>query len=195
MSTTDTTMSDYTWNIFLKHALPTLKSISIELKILSDCLEEKYIQVDEPLPPDSRDARFMSKFLQVANRIDEVMYEAQNDTILYGQNFSQQLPHSQGGYSGHQQFQQPNAMATQHQQTPYCSLCYGEDYPHPTHNCNLFPTPYEKRCELIHMGSCPNCTRQHHQQEECPSHLSCIYHPGERHYTWLCPGQAASVPL
>ena len=192
MSLSNNDFADFHWEHFLNYGFPALKSIFHELVGIETSLEEPFLQEDEPLPqPSTRHGRVISKLSQMVNVIKEVIDETQIDAAQNRQNYLQQPLH-QGGNSGHQQ---QNATASQHQQMPYCSLCYDEDYPHPTHNCPHFPTPYEKRCEFIHMGSCPNCTRQHHQLEECPSHLSCIFHPGERHYTWLCPGHPASVPL
>ena len=117
------------------------------------------------------------------------------------QSLPQQHPHCQGKISGHQQrIQQPNAMS-QHQvgsysqPMPHCSLCNGQDFPHPTHNCHLFPTPQEKRDQLTQLERCSDCTREWHSHWQCPSYLSCTFHPGETHYTWLCPGHAATGPL
>ena len=128
----------------------------------------------------------------------------------------QQHPHSQWKTPGHHQFNhqssalpaqhqqfnhQPSPLTPQHQlgsygqQSPYCSLCHGQDFPHLTHHCHLFPTPFEKRTRLIQLGRCPNCTREQHTHSQCPSYLSCMYHPGETHYTWLCQGHAATGPL
>ena len=74
----------------------------------------------------------------------------------------------------------------------WCSLCYNkenEDYAHHTHQCPYFPTSQEKREVFITTGRCPDCARPEHQGVQCPWHLSCDIHPGERHYTWLCYGQ------
>ena len=76
---------------------------------------------------------------------------------------------------------------------PECSLCYNEnDHPHPTHHCPHFPTPQEKREEFLSTNRCPNCTREEHPGFQCPGHLSCLFHPGERHYTWLCRNQTST---
>ena len=72
--------------------------------------------------------------------------------------------------------------------TVWCSLCVDDSSSHPTHSCPYFTTISAKRNRLISIDRCPDCTRlnQNHPNSSCPSHLSCQFHPGERHYTWLC---------
>ena len=159
---------------------------------------------DEATLQSKHPPTFLSHYNQATEEDSEDEYEdetTQNQAQLL-HSIPQQHPHYQGNISGHQKnYQQPNAMTSQHQVSTYnqpmpnCSLCQGQDFPHPTHHCHLFPTPYEKGAQLIQLGRCPSCTREQHPQSPCPYYLSCAFHPGERHYTWLCQGQAATGPL
>ena len=161
------------------------------------------IQDDEAIMQGKNLTSFLSHYGQAKEEEsdDESEDETAQSPTQLPQSLPQQHPHPQGKISGHQQiFQQPNAMKSQHQVSysqpmPLCSLCHDQDFPHPTHNCHLFPTPYEKRTQLTQLGKCPSCTREQHPQSPCPYYLSCAYHPGVRHYTWLCPEQAATGPL
>ena len=77
--------------------------------------------------------------------------------------------------------------------TVWCSLCYNEEsLPHASHHCPWYITPEEKRYLLLSTERCPNCARSEHPGYPCPDYLNCQFHPGERHYTWLCYGHTDS---
>ena len=193
---------DDAWEDFREYASPKLKSVLREIGILGETLHEPFFHEDQPLPlPSSRYSRVMSKLTHLIKGIKEVIHETQIDTTQYGQ-YSLQQPVHQGGNSGHQQISQHRgATPTQYQtfsgnqQTPDCSLCNMDTFPHNTHHCNIFTTPHEKRFQLEELEKCPDCTRDWHTHHQCPSYLSCTFHPDERHYTWLCPGHTATGPL
>ena len=74
----------------------------------------------------------------------------------------------------------------------WCSLCYNEDsMPHNSHQCPHYTTPQAKRDVLVATERCPDCARPVHSGFLCPEHIYCHFHPGERHYTWLCDGHTA----
>ena len=200
-SSYDDFTNDY-WESFQDYAPPILNSVRGELINLVECLEQPFFQEDMPLPPPSSSyGKVATKLRQLLHVIKDVIDETEIDATQHMQNYLQQPLH-QGGNSVHQQIgQQPSAAPAQWQefnggqQTPYCTLCGCQDSPHFTHHCHLFPTPLEKRDQLTQLERCPDCTRDWHTHWQCPSYLSCTFHPDERHYTWLCPGHSATGPL
>ena len=68
----------------------------------------------------------------------------------------------------------------------WCSVCTGpQSQTHQTFQCRIYKTPEEKRQRLWELNLCPKCARPNHHGE-CSYRINCRYHPGERHYTWLC---------
>ena len=148
---------------------------------------------------DEAEAPFESTIgLQVATdyQPQETVNKAQNDVLPIQHYLSQQQTYLHDNHTHQQNFLHSSGQAQdqvggfEQPKVPVCSICWNEDAsPHPTHHCPHCPTPQEKRAALALTKRCPDCTRDEHPGVQCPGYLSCQFHPGERHYTWLCSEQ------
>ena len=71
-----------------------------------------------------------------------------------------------------------------------CYICQDDSkYNHDSVRCTNFPTAALRRQHLEATGRCNCCTQPLHPGEDCIRPRECCFHPGERHWPYLCSGE------
>ena len=97
-----------------------------------------------------------------------------------GNNFSNQAKIARSGYNAN------NTIPVQQ----ICPVCEGDD--HNAGQCQNFPSPSEKKTELIRIGKCQYCGSKTNNNHRCFSYIQCKYCEGN-HRSWLCTRRGQDI--